>query len=63
MARMASGHVGIFEREGEKLREVMGSSVPQMLGSPETAERLGEEAMGKFEERLDHEVLRLLNGW
>ena len=41
----------------------MGSSVPQMLGSPEVEEKLAREAMEKFEERLDHETLAILNGW
>jgi hypothetical protein len=34
-----------------------------MLGSPGVAEQLAHESMEKFEERLDHEVLRILNGW
>lgn len=63
VARMKSGHTGIFERDGSGLREIMGSSVPAMLGRPEVLEKLGEETAGKFRERLDHEVLRLLNGW
>ena len=63
VARMASGHVGIFARDGGSISEIMGSSVPQMLGSPQVAGRLAEGAMDKFKERLGHEVLRLLNGW
>ena len=70
VARMASGHVGIFARDGGKSRtggdsisEIMGSSVPSMLGSPQVAEKLAKESMDKFAERLDHEVLRILNGW
>lgn len=41
----------------------MGSSVPQMVGNEEVAQRLAEGAMQKFEERLDHEILRILNGY
>ncbi len=70
IAQMKSGHVGIFERNGSKsissgdaISEVMGSSVPQMLGSEEVSEKLGQEAMEKFDERLEHEVLARLNGW
>lgn len=70
VAQMKSGHTGIFERTGgaassggDEIRELMGSSVPQMLGSPEVEEKLAQEAMGKFEERLDHEILAILNGW
>ena len=39
------------------------SPVPQMLGNEEVTEKLAEKAMEKFEERLDHEVNRILNGW
>lgn len=70
VARMQSGHVGIFERTGGKtptgdaaIREIMGSSVPQMLGNEEVQESLSEKTMGKMEERLEHEVNRILNGW
>lgn len=70
VAKMASGHVGIFERTGgqtrndtDELRELMGSSIPQMLGNEEVQEKLAKSTMEKFEERLDHEVLAILNGW
>lgn len=70
VAKFSSGHIGIFERTGgvtdsgkAEIKEIMGSSVPQMLGNDEVAEHLAAGAMEKFEERLDHEVLRLLNGW
>ncbi len=63
VAQMSSGHVGIFERNGLSIREIMGNSVPAMLGRPEVAEKLAEESMDKFKERLEHEVLARLNGW
>jgi hypothetical protein len=70
VAQMKSGHIGIFERTGGKtptgdaeIRELMGSSVPQMLGGDEVKERLGEQAMSKFEERLMHEVDAIVKGW
>lgn len=70
VARMKSGHAGIFERTGGKtstgsdeIREIMGSSVPQMLGSKEVEESLAKSTMDKFEERLDHEVMAIMNGW
>ncbi len=70
VARMRSGHVGIFERTGgstaagsDAIRELMGSSVPQMLGNEEVSERLVHDSMERFGEQLDHEVLRILNGW
>lgn len=70
VAKFSSGHIGIFERTGgatstgsDEIRELMGSSVPQMLGSEEVQEDLAKDTMDKFEERLDHEVLAILNGW
>lgn len=66
----STGHTGIFYRTGgmtdndlPEIREVMGSAFAQMLGNEEVAQRLAEGAMEKFEERLDHEVYRLLNGF
>lgn len=70
VARMKSGHTGIFERTGgmtsndkDEIKEIMGSSIPQMLGNEEVEEKLSTEAVGKFNDRLDHEVWRILNGY
>lgn len=70
VARMKSGHVGIYERTGgmtsndkDEIEELFGPSVPQMLGQEEVAEKLAEEAMDKFEDRLVQEVNAFLNGW
>lgn len=57
------GHTGMFENDGGQIKEVMGSSVPQMLGSDSVKEKLSQEAMDKFEERLEHEIMARLNGW
>ena len=69
VAQMRSGHVGIFERTGgaasggsDEIKEVMGSSVPQMLGSREVAEKLTNAAMETFEERLNRNITAILNG-
>ena len=70
ITRMRSGHTSIFERTSGKtsankdeIRQIMGSSVPQMLGSQEVQDKLSAQTAAKLKERLDHEVLRLLNGW
>ncbi len=64
VARMKSGHLGIFERnENGGISELMGSSVPQMLGNEEVAENLSKQAMEKFDERLDHEITRIILGY
>lgn len=70
VAKMGSGHIGIFERTGgstssggDAIRELMGSSVPQMLGSKEVEENIANKAAELFDSRMEHEVIRLLNGW
>lgn len=68
--KMKNGHMGIFERTGGKtfegddqIHEIMGSSIAQMVGNENVAEPLAESAAIKFQERFDHEVTRILNGW
>lgn len=73
VARMKSGHTGhtgIFERTGgatatgnDAIKEIMGSSVPQMLGNKDVEQALVDETMKKFDERLEHEINAILNGW
>lgn len=70
VARMSSGHIGIFERTGgstsagnDEIKEIMGSSVPQMIGNKEVSEQIAQKAAEKLEERVEHEMLRVLNGW
>ncbi len=70
VARMKSGHTGIFERTGgethdgsDAIREIMGSSVAQMVGKQEVAQRLTEESCQTFETELDRAVYRILTGW
>ena len=70
VASFGSGHTGIFERTGgvtasgrEELRELMGSSVPQMLGNEEVLDKLSADAEEEFGKRMEHEVDAILNGW
>lgn len=70
VARMKTGHVGIYERTGgmtsrdkDELEELFGPSVPQMLGSQEVAEKLAVQAMETFEERLVQTVNAILYGY
>ena len=65
---MDSGHVGIFGRNGKKTKsggdaisEVMGKSVPEMLGNRKVAQSLTDEVMEKFGEQMDRAVERILN--
>lgn len=70
VARMKSGHVGIFKRTGgstsegsDAIREFMGASVAQMVGNQEVAEKLTRGAYQTFETELDKAVYRILIGW
>ncbi len=70
VARMKSGHTGIFQRTGgataaggDAIEEIMGSSVPQMLGAKEVYEKLAREASERFDGWLEHEINAFLNGY
>lgn len=70
VARMKTGHVGIYERTGgmtsggkDEIEELFGPAVPQMLGSQEVAEKLAKEAVETFEERLLQNVNAILYGY
>jgi hypothetical protein len=70
VARMKSGHVGIFERTGgemkdkksDAIQEMMGASVPTMLGNEEPIKKLTEQAHSTFERNLDDAVWKILSG-
>lgn len=66
-ATMDSGHVGLFERWGKSslpIRQLFGPSVPQMMGAnPELAGAVGTDIEKTFADRMEHEVLAVMNGW
>lgn len=62
IATVSNDHTGIFERVGNGIEELMGSSVPQMIGNEQIERSLAEDAQKKFEERMEHEINRLMNG-
>ena len=61
------GHRGIYERTGPSrfpVKELYGPATPQMMYSNEAVTDEIEAKMAEtYEKRLDHEILRLLNGW
>ena len=65
-AKMGS-HYGIYERQGEKrfpVKELFGPATPQMMYSNENVMDSIEEKMAStYEERIEHEITRILNGW
>lgn len=66
IAQMKSGHVGVFERKTQKrfpVEEIMGLSAAQMIGNENIIAGLEAEAQEIVNERLEHEIDRLLNGY
>jgi len=70
VATFSNGHTGMFERTGGKtssgsdeIKEIMGDSFPQMIGNTEVADKLAQDAISKFDERIEHEIDAILNGW
>lgn len=66
IAQMNSGHIGIFERTTSKrlpIEEIMGLSGAQMVQNEVIIDQLSEEAQEKVNERVMHEIDRILNGY
>ncbi|WP_303002287.1 phage tail protein [Dialister invisus] len=66
IAQMRSGDIGVFERETRKrfpIEEKMGLSAAQMVGNEKVIETLEEEAQQLVNQRLEHEINRLLSGY
>lgn len=61
------GHRGIYERVGAQrfpVKELYGPATPQMMYSNENVMDAIENKMAEtYEKRIDHEILRVLNGW
>lgn len=60
-------HTGIYERIGAPrfpVREFYGPATPQMMYSNEAVlDKVEEKMVEVYEKRIDHEILRLMNGW
>ena len=66
IGKMQSGHLGIFERTGKKrqpIEEKMGSSMRSMVSNSVVMDQVYKEAQETFDNRLEHEVERLLAGY
>lgn len=65
-AQMGS-HNGIYERVGVDrfpVRELYGPATPQMMYSNEAVmDAIEEKMVDAYDKRIDHEILRILNGW
>lgn len=66
-AEMKSGHIGLFERYGKDslpIGQLYGPSVPQMMSANEKLpDAVGEQVRRTFEERMEHEIMAVMNGW
>lgn len=63
---MANGRIGIFEREGNPrypIEQKMGLSMAQMVGNDEVITEIEQQAQETVQQRLDHEINRILNGY
>ncbi|MEY8517186.1 phage tail protein [Lachnospiraceae bacterium 29-84] len=66
IAQMKSGHTGVFERETSKrlpVEEKMGLAMAQMVGNLNVMTEIEKEAQEVINERLEHEIERILNGY
>lgn len=62
----AYNHVGVFTRTGKErfpVEEKMGLSMAQMVGNDKVLEQLEQEAQKTVDQRIEHEITRLLNGY
>jgi hypothetical protein len=66
VARLQSGHLGVFNRVGKSSLPIIqryGPSVPQMIGSETVTEYVELGAQRRLDNRIDHEINRLLQRW
>lgn len=60
-------HRGVYERIGVErfpVRELYGPATPQMMYSnDDVLDEIEEKMAETYEKRIDHEILRVLNGW
>lgn len=60
------GNIGAFERIGDPrfpIHQLYGPSTAQMMANPKVMETMDKTVKETFEKRMDHEILRVLNGW
>ena len=64
-----TGYFGVYQRTGnfgrrgnpklEKIKELYGPSIPEMLGNDSIVEKLENGANERFQKNLDHEINRI----
>lgn len=66
IANLRNERTGIFERTTKKrfpIKEIMGSSAAQMIQNVNVLENLEKEAQEVINQRLEHEIDRILSGY
>lgn len=70
LARMKSGHVGVFQRAGHgasnaslPISKLAGPSTPQMLSSPSVTEFIAKKMLERMDKNLEHEIDAFLKGY
>jgi hypothetical protein len=68
VAKMQSGHVGVFERATPNTRrlpieELYGPSPAGMLNNIEVQQEIEKAAQETIDKRIEHEITRILNGY
>lgn len=70
LARMSSGHVGVFQRMGHgasneslPIEKMAGPSTPQMLGSPTVSDFVQQNMEERLDVNIDHEINAFLMGY
>jgi len=65
VTRTGNGHVNVFTRSGSSRLPIQGRygpSIAQMMGKDEVVENIEQHVQTKLDERLEHELDRLLRG-
>lgn len=61
------GHTGVYERIGPDrfpVKELYGPSAVQAFWAhEEVSDKMNDAILAKYEERIEHEISRVLNGW
>jgi ribosomal protein L18 len=65
-AQMGGHSRRIYEREGPErfpVRQLFGPSTPKMMENADILEEMDAKMAEAYENRIDHEILAILNGW
>jgi hypothetical protein len=65
VAHMRSGHMGVFLRAGKHrfpINERFGPAIPQMIAQPLVSQWVEEKAQERLNQRLQHELSRVIEG-